>query len=254
MRRLGGILCLVAAFGLAAGCSSTKKKTEAEVLLTERMAQVLLRDNRPVDAEKAFREVLKEDPKNPEVWDGLGLSLLMQGRFRDALEPLDKAVSLAPENGSYRNNRGVARMELGDYKLAAEDFTVAEQSQNSDDRLSAAINRGRLQQKQGNYRAAVEEFTLALAREPESFIALLGRGIAYESAGDYERAAEDYLAAIKIDTRNAEANLRLGMCLMSLKKPELGRRYLQRAVELDPNGDTGAKARMALEGGPHTAS
>jgi Flp pilus assembly protein TadD len=254
MMRPARALCLVAALAIAAGCSSTKKKTEAEVLLTERMAQVLLRDNRPVDAEKAFREVLKEDPKNPEVWDGLGLSLLMQGRFRDALQPLDKAVALAPENGSYRNNRGVARMEIGDYELAAEDFTVAERSPNSDDRLSATINRGRLQQRQGNYRAAVEEFTLALARDPQSFIALLGRGIAHESMGEYEKAAEDYLAAVKLDSHNAEANLRLGMCLMSLQKPDLGRRYLQRAVELDPNGDTGAKARMALEGAPRTAS
>jgi tetratricopeptide (TPR) repeat protein len=254
MTRPSKALCAAAAILLAAGCSSTKKKTEAEVLLTERMAQVLLRDNRPVDAEKAFREVLKEDSKNPEVWDGLGLSLLMQGRFRDALEPLDKAVSLAPENGSYRNNRGVARMEIGEYQLAAEDFTVAEMSQNSDDRLSATINRGRLQQRQGNYKAAEQEFAMALARDPQSFIALLGRGIARESMGDFEGAAEDYLGAVKIDSRSAEANLRLGLCLVSLHKPELGRRYLERAVELDPAGDTGARARLALEDAPHAAS
>jgi Tfp pilus assembly protein PilF len=255
MTRRSKALCLGAALVLAAGCaSSTKKKTEAEVLLTERMGQVLLRDHRPVDAEKAFREVLKEDPKNPEVWDGLGLALLMQGRFRDALQPLDKAVALAPENGSYRNNRGVARMEIGEYQLAGEDFEVAERSQNPDDRLSATINRGRLQQRQGNYSAAVQEFTLALARDPQSFIALLGRGIARESMGDTEAAAEDYLAAVKLDTQNAEANLRLGLCLMSLHKPDLGKRYLQRAVELDPSGDTGAKARMALEDAQRAAS
>ena len=42
-------------------------KTPAEVLLNERMAQVLLRDGRAVEAEKAFRDSLKEDPKNAEV-------------------------------------------------------------------------------------------------------------------------------------------------------------------------------------------
>ena len=111
-----------------ARCQSTKPKTSAELLLTERMAQVLLRENRPAEAEKAFREVLKDDPKNPEVQDGLGLSLLMQSRFEESLPYFDKAVDLAPQNASYRNNRGVALMELGKFKEAAADFEAAEHS------------------------------------------------------------------------------------------------------------------------------
>ena len=102
-----------------------------------RMAQVLLRDNRPVEAEKAFRDVLKDDPKNPEISDGLGVALLMQARYKEALAPLQKAVQLAPQNGSYRNNLGVAQMELGDFAGAEAAFRVAEESPNADDRLSA---------------------------------------------------------------------------------------------------------------------
>jgi len=253
LRNIAAISALAAALAMAGCAKSTKAKTPAEVLLNERMAQVLLRDGQAVQAEKAFRDALKEDPKNPEVHDGLGLSLLMQGRFKEALPPLDKAVSLSPENGSYRNNRGVAHMELGQYKEAQADFDAAETSQNPDDRLSATINLGRLRQRQGDYKAAQEEFTNALARDPKSFLAMLGRGIAKESAGDLQGAAEDYLGAIKLDTTNAEANLRLGMCLLSLQKADLGRRYLQRAVDLDPTGDTGAKARLMLENSRNTS-
>lgn len=232
---------------LAAACQSKKPKTSAEVLLTERMGQVLLRENRPAEAEKAFREVLKDDPKNPEVQDGLGLSLLMQGRFQEALPFLEKAVDLAPNNASYRNNRGVALMELGNYKGAAADFDAAERSVNPDDRVSATINRGRLLQRQGEYFAAEKAFTEALARDPQSFAAMFGRAAARESSGDLEGAAEDYLAAIKVNPQSAEANLRLGLCLVTLDKPDLGRRYLQRAVDLDPMGETGARARLLLE-------
>jgi tetratricopeptide (TPR) repeat protein len=242
--KAGGLAALLL---VTAACPRHKTKTSAEVLLTERMAQVLLRDGRPAEAEKAFREVLKDDPKNPEVLDGLGVSMLMQGRYREALAALDKAVLLAPENGSYRNNRGVAHMELGEYKDAREDFAAAELSQNPDDRLSATINRGRLLQRQGDFSGAEAEFTNALARDPKSYAATLGRGVAREAKGDLEAAAEDYLAAVKLESTSAEANLRLGLCLVSLKKSELGRRYLQRAVDLDPNGDTGAKARILLE-------
>lgn len=242
--RVSAILALCV---LPAGCQPTKPKNTAEVLLTERMAQVLLRDNRAAEAEKAFREVIKSDSKNPAAYDGLGVSLLMQGRYKEALVPLDKAVSLEGGNASYRNNRGVARMEIGRYKEAEEDFDVAEKSLNPDDRVSATINKGRLREREGNYAAAAQEFSNALARDPKSFAAMFGRAGARESMGDLEGAAEDYLAAIKVNGTSAEANMRLGLCLVSLNKPVLGRRYLQRAVDLDPTGDTGAKARLALE-------
>jgi Tfp pilus assembly protein PilF len=249
MRRLssGVVLALAAVAVLATGCPRTKPKTSAELLLNERMAQVLLRDGRPVEAEKAFKECLKDDPKNPEVLDGLGVSIVMQGRYKDALVPLDKALAIAPNNGSYRNNRGVARMELGQYAGAEEDFAAADASQNPDDRLSATVNMGRLRQRQGNYAAAQEQFSIAIARDPKSYAAFIGRAVARESAGNLEGAAEDYLNAVKLDPQSAEANLRLGMVLVSLHKPDLGKRYLQRAVDLDPAGDTGAKARLLLE-------
>jgi Tfp pilus assembly protein PilF len=247
MRRSSATLLLMVSLASAAGCQKiTKPKTTSELLLTERMAQVLLRENQPIEAERAFRDVLKYDSKNASAHDGLGLSLMMQARFKEALISLDKAVSLDPENGGFRNNRGVARMELGDYKGAAEDFDAAELSANPDDRLSASINRGRLRQRAGEFAAAEFEFSTALARDPKSFAASLGRGVARESKGDLEGAAEDYLVCVRLEPMNAEANLRLGVCLVSLKKADLGRRYLQRAVDLDPTGDTGAKARLLI--------
>ncbi len=247
MRRFSVAAALAAVLLGTVGCPKAKPKTSAELLLNERMAQVLLRDGRPVEAEKAFRDCLKDDPKNPEVLDGLGVSIVMQGRYKDALVPLDKALAIAPNNGSYRNNRGVARMELGQFPGAEEDFGAAEASQNPDDRLSATLNFGRLRERQGNYAAAQEQFTIAIARDPKSYAAFLGRAGSREAAGNLEGSAEDYLAAVKLEPQSPDANLRLGMVLVSLHKPDLGKRYLQRAVDLDPAGDTGAKARLLLE-------
>jgi Tfp pilus assembly protein PilF len=245
--RLAAVSLALALALAAASCAPKKPRTNAEILLTVRMAQVLLRENRPTEAEKAFRDVLKDDSKNPEIWDGLGVSLLMQQRYKEALEPLEKAVKLSPLNGSYRNNLGVAQMELGDFAAAEKAFHAAEESPNNDDKLSAAINWGRLRQRQGLYQQAEEAFNGALARDPQNFAAVLGRAGARESENDLEGAAEDYLTAVKLQPQNAEANLRLGLCLVTLKKTELGRRYLQKAVELDPGGDTGARARVLLE-------
>jgi Flp pilus assembly protein TadD len=233
---------------LAAGCSSQAKKPgSAEVLLNERMAAVLLREGRPAEAERAYREVLPNDSKNPELHDGLGVSLLMQGRFKDAFSSFDRAVDLDSGKPLYRIHRGMAGLELGRLKEAEADFRAAESSPSAEDRLDAAINLGRLKQRQKDFPAAEQAFSEALSRDPKSSSALIGRGMARESRGALELAAEDYLEAIRLEPRNAEPHLRLGLVLVTLKKTALGRRYLERTIELDPTGELGAKARLLLE-------
>ena len=74
--------------------------------------------------------------------------------------------------------------------------------------------------------------------------------MAREARGDLAGAAEDYLEAVRLEPRSADANLRLGLTLLELKKGPLGCRYLERAVEIDPTGDVGSKARLVLEATP----
>lgn len=239
----------VAALLLAvSACSSAKKTGSAEVLLNERMGAVLLREGRATEAERAFRDVLPHDSSNPEVHDGLGVALLMQGRVKEAYSSFNRAVEIDPERPLYRIHRGMASVELGRFKEAEGDFDKADASPAPEDRLDAAINRGRLKQRQKDFVAAEQAFSDALAREPKSSAALIGRGMARESRGAMEQAATDYLEAVRIDPKNAEANLRLGLALVTLNKSALGRRYLERTIQLDPGGETGARARLLLEG------
>lgn len=107
-----------------------------------------------------------------------------------------------------------------------------------------------MRQRQGDYPAAEIAFTGALSREPKSFDALIGRGATREALGNFSGAAEDFLEAVRLQPKSADANLRLGLALVSLKKNALGRRYLERTVELDPGGDAGSKARLLLESTP----
>ena len=248
--RRGSVWMAAALFvTLTPACATRTKKTgSAEIMLNERMAAVLLREGRAAEAERAYREVLPDDSKNPEVHDGLGVSLLMQGRVKDAFNSFDRAVDLDKEKPLYRIHRGMASLELGRFPEAEADFLFAENSPEADDRLDAAINRGRLKQRQRDFAAAEEAFSIALSRDPKSSAALIGRGIARESRGALEPAAQDYLEAVRVEPRNADAHLRLGLALVTMKKTALGRRYLERTIELDPTGETGAKARLILEG------
>ena len=246
---MGAVLVL----SLTACLSSSTKHTSAEVMLDERMANVLLHEERWADAERVFRDVVKADPRNPSVHDGLGVSLLSQGRVKEAVEWFDKAVKYAPEGALYRIHRGMARTQSGDYPGAEEDFKWAASSTSPDDQLDLAIQRGRLKQRRGDFAGAEALFEEALSRDPRNFTAVLGRGVSREAQGKMEPAAQDYLDAVKLQPKNAEANLRLGLALVSLHREVLGRRYLERTADLDPGGEAGSKARLILESlGPET--
>src|SRR5262249_29260682 len=180
---------------LSAACASksSKKPTSAEMMLNLRMATVLLHDGRWADAEKAYRDVLVYESKNPDAHDGLGVALLYQGETKGALDSFTKAVKLAPETALYRIHRGMAFMRLSQYKEAEEDFKVAQNSTNPEDQLDLAIQRGKLKQLQGDYIRSESYFADALLRDPKNFTALLGRGVARESQGRMEPATQDYL-------------------------------------------------------------
>ena len=245
------LLVLAASLPLSGACSShTKSQTSTEMLLNERMAAVLLRQGRAREAEDAFRDCLRAEPRKPDLHDGLGLALLAQGKTKESLDSFDKAVKYDPERALYRIHRGMVRTQLSRFGEAEEDFKVAESSPAPEDRYDLALNRGRMRLRMGDYVGAEQQFSLAIAHDPKSIEALLGRGGAREARSDYSAAAEDYLEAVRLQPKSPEANLHLGLTLVTMKKTALGRRYLERTIELDPNGDSGAKARLLLEAKP----
>jgi predicted Zn-dependent protease len=49
-----------------------------------KLAEVLLKQNRPAEAEAQWREALREEPRSAVSWLGLGQMLLAQRRFAEA--------------------------------------------------------------------------------------------------------------------------------------------------------------------------
>ncbi len=217
----------------------------SELYLTERMATVFLQQGNAMEAERAFQKVLVDDPDNAEMRDGHGLSLLMLGRPKEALEEFDRALKITPKE-SYLNNRGAAKMELGDFTGAEADFLKAYESPNMADRQSALINLGRARMRRGLPGEAEEAFTRALAITPDSYEALMARGEAREALKNEKGAVEDYLSALKIHGESLDAMLHVGMGLMALNNHELGERYLRRITELAPDSSQAARARLIL--------
>lgn len=66
------------------------------------LAVVQGRSGHPVAAEATSRRILKQRPASPEIWNNLCLSLIQQGRVAEAIEAVQAALELAPEDRTLR--------------------------------------------------------------------------------------------------------------------------------------------------------
>jgi tetratricopeptide (TPR) repeat protein len=72
----------------------------------------LLTAKRPTDARKLLEELVALAPYNADAWNNLGFALGVEGRFREAVVPLERALRLTPDYQLARNNLGWVRSKL----------------------------------------------------------------------------------------------------------------------------------------------
>lgn len=131
------------------------------------------------DLRASLRDIdglIRAMPDYPYFWELKGQALLESGMARDAIAPLEKAVSLAP-------NQGLIRMMYGQALLAT-----------NDDR---------------NLDAAIQQLSRAVDQEPEASVGLLQLAQAYGRKGDIARAsmasARAYFVSGKYDLSKQQA-------------------------------------------------
>lgn len=111
------------------------------------------------------------------------------GKYSEAINDYNQSLSQIPQSkiliADIYNDRGLARLQLKDFKGATLDFSLAIQL-NANDR--AYYNRGCACQKHGDNFGAIRDFTQALRLNPANPEAYVNRGIAHHQLG-YQQAA-----------------------------------------------------------------
>ncbi len=77
------------------------------------------------EAEVAYQEVLAAQPNHPGALHLLGVIRQQQGRHREAVELIGRAIEVNPAKAVYRNNYGAALLSLDRLDEAAESFRRA---------------------------------------------------------------------------------------------------------------------------------
>jgi tetratricopeptide (TPR) repeat protein len=112
-------------------------------------------------AEATLREILKQTPGNPIALNNLGYFLLERNeRFTEALDLIQKAIAIEPDNPSYLDSLGWAYFKLGKYAEAEKHLLEA--ARLSDDSSTIHEHIGDVYKKQNKLPAAKASWEKAL--------------------------------------------------------------------------------------------
>ncbi|HEY2049158.1 MAG TPA: tetratricopeptide repeat protein [Caulobacteraceae bacterium] len=235
----------------------TPQKSDALTRALDQAARAL-RAGRPTEAERFAGPVLSAEPENLLAAQVLGAALLMQGRFAEAIDPLQMAArrSEDPSTGIYlaralasvgRQDEALAQLrecaarrppfvqaflELGDqlaeagrYDEAAEVFgtglTLAPEA------VVLQIGLGYLRLRRDDRDGARELFSQARAAAPERRDAALALARVMALDGEAEAAADLFRFALATQPRDSVVRIELGKCLLDLGEREAGEEMLQ---------------------------
>ena len=154
--------------------------------------------------EEAIKEYGKAIDYKPDFIDPYydrGLAKLELRQYKEAIEDFDEYIRLKPNDpGEAHYHRGVAKLEMRDNKGALVDLDEAISIE--PDNTAYYTARAKLKHEMGDYAEAIIDYNEVIKRNPDDVDALKGRGKAHEAHGDIDAAEADLSLA-----KNAQKKL-----------------------------------------------
>jgi tetratricopeptide (TPR) repeat protein len=177
-------------------------------------------------------QALQLEPRQPMAHRDLGNALQQLERFEEAVASYDKSLALKSDLADVHNNRGIALAALKrrDEALASYTRAIALKP----DYAQAYNNRGTILSDRKRSAEALADFSKAIALAPDYVKAFNNRGGTLAELSRHEDALADHDRAIALDARNADSHNKRGGVLMKLMRAEDALESFDRAIALDP--------------------
>ncbi|MFD1140468.1 tetratricopeptide repeat protein [Larkinella insperata] len=160
-----------------------------------------------------------------------GRALMQQGKFREAIQPLNDAINTDGGNFEAFNSRAVAYFELKDYENALLDYDQAIKL--SPDFYKPYYNRAKLKTARGETDPALRDFSEAIRRAPDISDIYLDRGQLFANSGNLTSALSDFNQAIQLDPKNSLAYFNRGNIRFQQDEFAEALKDFTKTVELD---------------------
>ena len=239
-------------------------------------ARSALNAERPQEAQRLAEAVLKADPRDAKALHVVGCAILMQGRAKDAVAPLESAarslrdpetdtlLAIAlrqtgrPEDALSRLKRAAKRQppyaaafhELGYLLFFLKRYEDAIAALRRGVEIAPmmpemSIQLGYVFLKCRNCAEAKIAFTRALGISPASPDALYGMAKSHQELGENEPAVTYLRRYLVVKPADTSAWLRLGHCLLELGQNDAGLDCFRRAARGDQISYANALASLA---------
>ena len=203
------------------------------------------RRGRLVEAARAYRRILRLDPRHAHALHLLGLVQHQQGRQAEARELIERALAADGSNAAYHNSLGLVLLAQGEAEAAVSAFRAALAR---DPTMAEAFNNlGNAEQKAGRLAEAVAGYDRALALAPDNAEALCNKGRALHGLDALGEAAAAYRAALALRPNYAKAWRFLGDALAESGATAEAEDSFRKALALAPGDGETLAALAALE-------
>ena len=168
----------------------------------------------------------------------LAISYARQGGgdgYRRAIAELNEALRLQPRHYWSALQRGICRMELGEYAQAIGDFGTC--TGLWPEHPWGYFNRGYVLDRMGMKADAIDDYTAALDRDPRFVAALVNRGLARVELKQYPLALDDFDRALALGAGRRRAAAGRGIALEALGRHAEADAAFQDAFALAPHPD-----------------
>ncbi len=243
--------------------AASQTNPDLTATLERNLAQIYLNAGQNEAAVTALEPLLEASPEDSDLYTLYGVALGRAGRFDQALNALDEALRLEPDNAQAQQARrflsqneqlasgssteleaeaaralqaGISALEAGDNAQAKLDFDRAAELQPTG---LTNFYKGYIRQVEGDLRGAVSAYEVALEGFPNADAGqarvLNNAGFAYFRLGRLDKAIDYLTRATEADPANSEAQLNLGLIYYDLGRFDDALAPLERALEANPD-------------------
>lgn len=183
-------------------------------------------------AEALYRQMLEDEPDNPEVLFMLSLTRQQQNDLDEPLTLLEHALRVQPKNPTLHHALGAVhlrRRELGGAERA-----FHEAARLDPNFVEAQNGIAWVELARGRFAAAEHALKKALKSEPEHSPSLLNMGIALLEQGRHDDAIKHLQRVLDKDADNAAAHFQLGRAFMASDRAGFAAQCFRNALERSP--------------------
>ena len=204
-------------------------------------AEALYADGKFAQAINTYQQAISVDPDNPSIYLNMARAQIFTAKYEEGLESAERAILLNNANPLAHAVRAWALDFLGDYTQAEGSIKRALEL-DPNNALAHAYYAEILMDKAlvgqgdiGTIDKAAEESKIAVSLAPNMLESVRARGYVLWNTGNYEEAIQQYKTAIAINDKIADLHMALGYNYHVLGEYDQAVNEFLQAVALNPN-------------------